>query len=357
MKATWFNWRMAGGIAAAALMFNASTVLAAGEAEVAEHLIDLVKIGRGVMSEQMGNINDASKSNKGFTGDYMAAQVIERFKKKTKIDLRIPNAVPQAGLYLALVEAEKDVVDEAQPVINRAGIGFKGFIPAVFARKTGENFYKKTGVKLKLTGIDYRNASNRPDDFEAEVLRMFSDPRHPKGQTYVRNTMLDGRPVLRMMDPEYAAASCLACHGARRAAPEVVVESGRHSITRTRREPMSKILVVDDSYAELQVIEGVLKGANHTVVSFPNTEKLEDKVVGEKPDLIVMDVVMPGRNGFQACRDLKNDDRTKNIPIILCTSKGNESDKFWGQQQGANAHVVKPFKGDELLAAVKRVLG
>jgi DNA-binding response OmpR family regulator len=54
---------------------------------------------------------------------------------------------------------------------------------------------------------------------------------------------------------------------------------------------------------------------------------------------------------------LKNDDRTKNIPIILCTSKGNESDKFWGQQQGANAHVCKPFKGEELLAAVKRVLG
>jgi DNA-binding response OmpR family regulator len=120
---------------------------------------------------------------------------------------------------------------------------------------------------------------------------------------------------------------------------------------------MSKIVVVDDSYAELQVIEGVLKGANHTVVSFPNTEKLEDKVISEKPDLIVMDVVMPGRNGFQACRDLKNDDRTKSIPIILCTSKGNESDKFWGQQQGANAHIVKPFKGEELLAAVKRVLG
>jgi DNA-binding response OmpR family regulator len=120
---------------------------------------------------------------------------------------------------------------------------------------------------------------------------------------------------------------------------------------------MSKIVVVDDSYAELQVIEGVLKSANHTVVSYPNTEKLEEKVVSEKPDLIVLDVVMPGRNGFQACRDLRNDDRTKNIPIILCTSKGNESDKFWGQQQGASAHVAKPFKGEELLAAVKRVLG
>jgi twitching motility two-component system response regulator PilH len=114
---------------------------------------------------------------------------------------------------------------------------------------------------------------------------------------------------------------------------------------------------VDDSYAELQMIESYLKAASHTVVSFPNTEKLEDKIAAEKPDLIVMDVVMPGRNGFQACRDLKNDDRFKGIPIVLCTSKGQESDKFWGQQQGANGHVVKPFKSEDLLAAVKRALG
>ncbi len=211
MNATRFSWRILSGVAALAL--SATPVFAGNEAEVAEHLIDLVKIGRGVMSEQMGNINDASKADKGFTGDYIAGQVIERFKKKTKIDLRIPNVVPQAGLYLALVEAEKEVVDEAQPIINRPGIGFKGFIPAVFARKSGEHFYKKSGVRLKLTGIDYRNINNRPDDFESEVLRMFSDSRHPKGQSYVRNTMLDGKPVLRMMDPEYAAASCLSCHG------------------------------------------------------------------------------------------------------------------------------------------------
>ena len=120
---------------------------------------------------------------------------------------------------------------------------------------------------------------------------------------------------------------------------------------------MSKIVVVDDSYAELQLIEGCLKAANHTVVSFPSSEKLEDKLANEKPDLIVMDVVMPGRNGFQACRDLKSDDLYKNIPIILCTSKGNESDKFWGQQQGANGYIVKPFKAEDLLAAVKKVMG
>jgi Protein of unknown function (DUF3365) len=187
---------------------------AASEAEVlAEHLIELVNIGRTVVSEHQDTINDAAKAEKGFTADFVADQVMERFKKKTKIDLRIPNVVPQAQFYLALVETEREVVDEAQPVINRQGVGFKGFLHAVFARRVGEHFYKKSGVRMKLTGINYRNPNNKPDYFEEEVLRMFSDPRHPKGQSYVRNTMFDGRPVLRMVDPEYAAASCLSCHG------------------------------------------------------------------------------------------------------------------------------------------------
>jgi len=186
---------------------------AKNEAEVAEHLIELVKIGRGVVSEHQATINDATKAEKGFTGNFVADQVMERFKKKTNLDLRIPNVVPHANFLLALVEVEREVVDEAQPVINRQGVGFKGFLHAVFARRVGEHFYKKTGVRIKLTGIDYRNPNNKPDDFEQEVLRMFSDPRHPKEQVYVRNTMVDGRSVLRMMDPEYATASCLSCHG------------------------------------------------------------------------------------------------------------------------------------------------
>lgn len=187
---------------------------AVNEAEVAEHLIELVKIGRIVVSEQMSNINDASKANKGFTGDYMAGQIVERFRKATSLDLRIPNVVPQANLYLTLVQAEKDVVDEAQPIINWPGISFKGFIPVVFARRVGDQFYKKSGIRVKLTAIAYRNAVNKPDDFEAEILRMFSDSRHPKGQPYVRSSMVDGRPVLRMMEPEYVGPTCLACHGA-----------------------------------------------------------------------------------------------------------------------------------------------
>ena len=91
-------------------------------------------------------------------------------------------------------------------------------------------------------------------------------------------------------------------------------------------------------------------------MSYPSTEKLEEKLLIERPDAIVLDVVMPGRNGFQACRDLKADDRFKGIPVVLCTSKGQESDKFWGQQQGANAYLVKPFKGEDLVATVKKVL-
>ena len=200
------------GLTMISLAWN-TPVRAANEVEVAEHLIELVKIGRGVVSEHQATINDAAKAEKGFTADFVADQVMERFKKKTKIDLRIPNVVPQANIYLALVEAEREVVDEAQPVINRQGVGFKGFLHAVFARRVGEHFYQKTGVRMKLTGIDYRNPNNKPDDFELEVLRMFSDPRHPKDQVYVRNTMVDGRPVLRVMDPEYAGVSCLSCHG------------------------------------------------------------------------------------------------------------------------------------------------
>ncbi|MGC3976043.1 MAG: hypothetical protein QM771_16910 [Nitrospira sp.] len=121
--------------------------LANTEVETAELLIKLLQVGRGVLSENQATINDASKGDKGFTGDYVANQVIDRFRKATKIDLSRPATVPQAPLFLAMVESEKEVIDEAQPVINKQGVGFKGIIPAVFARKSGERFYRKTGIR------------------------------------------------------------------------------------------------------------------------------------------------------------------------------------------------------------------
>jgi hypothetical protein len=196
---------------------------AANEAEeVAENLIDIVKIGRVVVSEHQDAINDVARAEKGFTGEFMANEVVERFKKMTRIDLRIPNVIPHASFYLALIETEREVVDEAQPVINKEGVGFKGFSHAVFARRVGERFYMKTGIRVKLAGISGRAMNNKPDDFEQEVLRMFSDSRHPRGRRYVRNTLVDGRPVLRMMDPEYAAAPCLSCHGSLKGERDIV---------------------------------------------------------------------------------------------------------------------------------------
>jgi Protein of unknown function (DUF3365) len=143
----------------------------------------------------------------------VARQVIERFKAKTRVDLSRPNGIPQSGLLLAMLESEREVVLEAQPIINKQGIGFKSFIPSSFARKAGQKFFAKTGIKVKLTGADYRFPGNKPDDFEAEVLRMFADPRHPKGQQYAKATMVNGKPVMRVMDPEYAGTTCLICHG------------------------------------------------------------------------------------------------------------------------------------------------
>lgn len=201
--------------AAFAMMWGVmgGTALANTEMETAELLIKLLQVGRGVVSEHQALINDASKGEKGFTGEYLANQVVERFRKATKIDLSRPNSAPQALLFLAMVESEKEVIDEAQPVINKQGVGFKGVIPAVFARKSGERFYRKTGIRMKLTGMDYRYPGNKPDEFEVELLRVFADTRHPKGQPYSKATIIDGKPVLRMMDPEYAATSCLGCHG------------------------------------------------------------------------------------------------------------------------------------------------
>lgn len=119
---------------------------------------------------------------------------------------------------------------------------------------------------------------------------------------------------------------------------------------------MQKVVVVDDVYAELQLIETYLKSASYQVVTYQTADRLEDRLLEERPDLIILDVIMPGRNGFQVCRELKTDERFKDIPVMLCTCKKQASDKFWAQQQGANAYVVKPFKAEELLSAVKRTL-
>jgi DNA-binding response OmpR family regulator len=119
---------------------------------------------------------------------------------------------------------------------------------------------------------------------------------------------------------------------------------------------LKKILIVDDSPAEITLMKAVLDRAGYWSVSIPDAVRLEQAVEVERPNLILMDVVMPGRNGFQACRELKSHSEFSGIPVVLVTSKNTPSDKFWGQQQGADAYVVKPFTPEELLGTVQRLV-
>ena len=115
---------------------------------------------------------------------------------------------------------------------------------------------------------------------------------------------------------------------------------------------VKKILVVDDSPTERHVLVEMLTSAGYTVITAESGEEGIDKAKAELPDLVLRDVVMPGLNGYQATRTLTRDDVTKHIPVIVCTSKSQATDKIWGLRQGAHDYMVKPINGEELLAKI-----
>lgn len=118
---------------------------------------------------------------------------------------------------------------------------------------------------------------------------------------------------------------------------------------------MSKtILVVDDSPTELGLIVAALDGCDYTIVTAADGEEAI-RIAGEvRPKLVLLDVVLPKKNGFQVCRQLKMADETGDIKVVLVTSKSQESDRFWGFKQGADDYLTKPFDDEELLSTVKR---
>src|SRR5512138_1597042 len=115
---------------------------------------------------------------------------------------------------------------------------------------------------------------------------------------------------------------------------------------------IKRILIVDDSPTERHVLNDMLTKAGYEVVSSDNGEDAIVKAKAVKPDLILMDVVMPGLNGFQATRAISRDPETQSIPVIMCTSKSQETDKIWGLRQGARDYVVKPVDRELLLAKI-----
>lgn len=117
---------------------------------------------------------------------------------------------------------------------------------------------------------------------------------------------------------------------------------------------IKKILVTDDILVEQEKLKQILMGAGYEVVTASSGKEAIDKIAGGfKPDLIFMDIVMPEVDGFTACRKIANDEATRDIPVIFCSSKDEEADKVWAQLQGGKAYITKPYEKAEILDQIK----
>ena len=119
---------------------------------------------------------------------------------------------------------------------------------------------------------------------------------------------------------------------------------------------MAKVLVVDDSPTELYQFKDILEGLGHEVVTASDGKEGVERSLSELPDLILMDVVMPDMNGFQATRKITRSEQTRHIPVIIISSKDQETDKVWGKRQGAKGYITKPVDHQELVSLINEFL-
>ena len=117
-----------------------------------------------------------------------------------------------------------------------------------------------------------------------------------------------------------------------------------------------KILVVDDSRVDIERITGILELHDYDVIRATNGDEAMMQATTQSPDLIILDVVMPGKDGFQTCRDLKRNDTTKDIKIIMLTTKSSKTDEYWGKKQGADDYITKPFSESDLIRSINALI-
>jgi twitching motility two-component system response regulator PilH len=119
---------------------------------------------------------------------------------------------------------------------------------------------------------------------------------------------------------------------------------------------MSNVLVVEDSPTQRQMISDLLRKSGLTVtVANDGIEALE-QIQARSPHVVILDIVMPRMNGYEVCRRLKSDPKTQHVLVVICSSKGEEFDRYWGMKQGADAYIAKPFQPTELVGTVKQLL-
>jgi twitching motility two-component system response regulator PilH len=117
---------------------------------------------------------------------------------------------------------------------------------------------------------------------------------------------------------------------------------------------IKKILLVDDSPAQLEELKDAVKGYGAKVLAVNNGEDAIDKAINEKPDIILMDIIMDGMDGYNACREIVNNQLTKDIPIVFVSTKNQRADKMWAERLGARALISKPYTKDEIVSEVNK---
>ena len=117
-----------------------------------------------------------------------------------------------------------------------------------------------------------------------------------------------------------------------------------------------KVLVVEDSPTNLRMISKILRDHGYDTITAVDGEEALVKTIQEQPRLVLLDIILPKKNGFQVCRQLKTSPETRDIRILMLTSKGQDSDRYWGLKQGADGYMTKPFEKEALLAKVGELI-
>ncbi|HEY9633398.1 MAG TPA: response regulator [Coleofasciculaceae cyanobacterium] len=118
---------------------------------------------------------------------------------------------------------------------------------------------------------------------------------------------------------------------------------------------MITVLLVEDSLTETELMTCYLRQAGLTVVSVKSGEEAQLKLQVQKPDLVILDVILPGQSGFELCRELKANASTQQIPVVICSTKGTEADKLWGSMLGADAYIPKPIDQQKLMQTIRQL--
>jgi twitching motility two-component system response regulator PilH len=212
-------------------------------------------------------------------------------------------------------------------------------------RRSAEIFLKQGGhdVMLAEDGFD---ALAKVNDYQPQLI--FCDILMPRLDGYQtcaiikRNAKYSSVPVVMLFDKTLYQRSIVAGCAAI-----------RDSCARSEVMAIHKVLIVDDSKTEIMFLTDLLRKNGFVVRSAENADEAFKRLTEEKPDLILMDVVMPGQNGFQLTRSINRTPEYTHIPIFICTSKSLETDRVWGMRQGAKDYITKPVDAAELFAKIK----